>query len=323
MCRVPLQASAASDMGVAFDLMHALLLVRRQADRHLLETRQWRARVQQLERALEQRDEPCRATVAAATPSDVAADARPCLVADAARSLQMECHEAASLLADIHTRSSSPVAHVPSKQDALVYLTHVKAHFASTPAVYEQFIDTLRDFRNASVDMDSTIRRVKTLFQDDHSLLFGFNHFLPAHRRIELQPTFEHAMQHAVKIQSRFRDEPHVYTDFLAVLRGYKTKRCTKRAMSKVYQRVQELFRGHPDLLAEFAGFLPDGLVSQAAGVRTSSPPPPPPLAAPSIVYKALPRLDNTQTATRKRVARDRDDERGIEAPNKKQRTRR
>ncbi len=62
--------------------------------------------------------------------------------------------------------------------------------------------------------------------------------------------------------QNCFRDQPQIYSEFLDILHDYQAK----RTIDEVYQRVQILFSGHPDLLEEFKYFLPDH----------NAPPPPP-----------------------------------------------
>jgi paired amphipathic helix protein Sin3a len=67
--------------------------------------------------------------------------------------------------------------------------------------------------------------------------------------------------------QNRFREEPYIYAEFLDILHDYQAK----RTIDEVYQRVQKLFRGQPDLLDEFKYFLPESAVApRPAGVPFS-----------------------------------------------------
>lgn len=112
---------------------------------------------------------------------------------------------------------------------------------------------------------------MKSLFRGNRSLVLGFNQFLPPGYRIELEPErrptieFKQAMEYVAKIKNRFREEPYIYSEFLDILHEYQAK----RTIDEVYQRVQKLFQGQPDLLDEFKYFLPDS----AVGVQKSHKP--------------------------------------------------
>ncbi len=54
--------------------------------------------------------------------------------------------------------------------------------------------------------------------------------------------------------QTRFQTAPEIYEEFLDILHAYQQK----RTIEEVYARVQQLFKGHQDLLDEFSYFLPD-----------------------------------------------------------------
>jgi paired amphipathic helix protein Sin3a len=68
------------------------------------------------------------------------------------------------------------------------------------------------------------------------------------------QVEFNHAISYVNKIKVRFENEPDKYKHFLEILQTYKQSKPIK----EVYKEVAELFRGSPDLLAEFKQFLPD-----------------------------------------------------------------
>jgi len=139
-------------------------------------------------------------------------------------------------------------------QDALGYLEKVKNRFASQPVVYNQFLDIMKDFKSQNIDTEGVIKRVKSLFKGNRSLILGFNQFLPPGYKIELEPErrptieFKQAMEYVAKIKNRFREEPHIYAEFLDILHDYQAK----RTIDEVYSRVQRLFKGQPDLLDEF-----------------------------------------------------------------------
>jgi histone deacetylase complex regulatory component SIN3 len=58
-----------------------------------------------------------------------------------------------------------------------------------------------------------------------------------------------------------------VYEDFLEILHAYQEKRATDHAIEQVKGQVQNLFRGHPDLLDDFNYFLPP----EAGGTMSSA----------------------------------------------------
>lgn len=174
---------------------------------------------------------------------------------------------------------------MPKVKDALGYLEKVKNKFASRPQIYNQFLDIMKEFKSQSIDTEGVIKRVKTLFKGNRSLILGFNQFLPPGYKIELPPEkppeprakpnieFNHAVQYVAKIKSRFKNEPQIYTEFLDILHEYQAK----RTIEEVYGRVQRLFGNEPDLLDEFRFFLPDATPAPAqkasAGVKRPAPP--------------------------------------------------
>lgn len=72
-------------------------------------------------------------------------------------------------------------------EDALQYLEQVKTQFTDQPAVYNQFLDIMKEFKAQSIDTAEVIRRVSTLFQGHRGLILGFNTFLPPGYKIELR----------------------------------------------------------------------------------------------------------------------------------------
>jgi paired amphipathic helix protein Sin3a len=69
------------------------------------------------------------------------------------------------------------------------------------------------------------------------------------------QPEFDHARNYVKKIKLRFGSQPQVYKAFLEILHTFHREQHT---IQDVYAQVAKLFANHPDLLSEFAQFLPD-----------------------------------------------------------------
>jgi len=146
----------------------------------------------------------------------------------------------------------------PKVKDALGYLKKVQNRFQNEPAVYNQFLEIMKEFKSQAIDTEGVIKRVKTLFKGNRNLILGFNQFLPPGYRIEVEKPmleFDYAVQYVAKIKERFRDCPKTYAEFLDILHEYQSK-CT---IDEVYARVQKLFKDDEDLLKEFQYFLPEG----------------------------------------------------------------
>ncbi|KAJ3998729.1 hypothetical protein F5050DRAFT_1805683 [Lentinula boryana] len=76
--------------------------------------------------------------------------------------------------------------------DALSYLDAVKNKFSTRPDVYNHFLDIMKEFKSQQIDTPGVIKRVSALFQGHHSLIQGFNTFLPVGYRIECSSDANH-----------------------------------------------------------------------------------------------------------------------------------
>jgi paired amphipathic helix protein Sin3a len=150
----------------------------------------------------------------------------------------------------------------------------------------------MKEFKDQTITTDGVINRVKLLFKGHPNLLQGFNLFLPpayrirveaesppttAHTKIEDQKAqqfasaykyvtkVKHLTHHTshltphtsyvTKVKKRFVAAPHTYKEFLTVLHKYQM---VHRSVDLVNTQITRLFRSHPDLLHEFALFLPE-----------------------------------------------------------------
>lgn len=179
----------------------------------------------------------------------------------------------------------------PRVNDALGYLERVKIVFRDQPEVYSQFLEIMKNFKSQALNTEGVIERVRSLFKGHSDLILGFNQFLPPGYEIELntdtlqpqmvvhhpptppqpqsmflatapapQPTpeFNHAINYVAKIKKRFEDDPDIYETFLQILHAYQERKDAEEAIDTVKGKVQQLFRGHTDLLEEFHYFLPE-----------------------------------------------------------------
>jgi paired amphipathic helix protein Sin3a len=71
-------------------------------------------------------------------------------------------------------------------EDALSYLDKVKYQFDRQPAVYNQFLDIMKEFKSQAIDTPGVISRVSNLFRGHNDLIEGFNTFLPPGYKIEV-----------------------------------------------------------------------------------------------------------------------------------------
>jgi histone deacetylase complex regulatory component SIN3 len=72
---------------------------------------------------------------------------------------------------------------------AITYLNAIKAQIGQ-PDVYNQFIDTMKEYQNQQTDIPNIIKRVSNLFRAHPSLIEQFNTFLPAGYRIVIEPSY-------------------------------------------------------------------------------------------------------------------------------------
>ncbi len=157
-------------------------------------------------------------------------------------------------------------------EDAMEFLERVRDIFSDRPFIYNSFLAVMKEFKEQTITTDGVINRVKVLFKGHSDLLQGFNMFLPpayrirveaesppttAHAKIEDQKAqqFASAYKYVTKVKKRFAAAPHTYKEFLTVLHKYQM---VHRSVDLVNTQITRLFRSHPDLLSDFALFLPE-----------------------------------------------------------------
>lgn len=156
-----------------------------------------------------------------------------------------------------------------STDDALAYLKAVKEIFKDNREKYDEFLEVMKAFKAQRVDTAGVIARVGDLFKGHHSLILGFNTFLPEGYEITVpseelrtrkQPVeFNQAINYVNKIKTRFQNDEQVYKNFLDILNMYRQG---NKSIDVVYGEVETLFSNHQDLLEEFTHFLPEGPTS-------------------------------------------------------------
>ncbi|TPP64857.1 Paired amphipathic helix protein Sin3a [Fasciola gigantica] len=78
----------------------------------------------------------------------------------------------------------------------------------------------------------------------------------------------EDALSYLDQVKARFAGQGAIYTDFLDVMREFKTQTIGTEA---VIRRVRELFEGHPDLIVGFNTFIPQGYRMEAPVSRLNN----------------------------------------------------
>ena len=165
--------------------------------------------------------------------------------------------------------SSSRMKH----DDALEFLERVRDIFTDRPFIYNSFLAVMSEFKEQTINTDGVVDRVKLLFKGYPDLLTGFNLFLPPANRIRVDAEslpktrssskiedtrteqFSSAYLYVTKVKKRFVAAPHTYKEFLSVLHQYQM---VHRSVDIVKTKITRLLRSHPDLLSEFAIFLPE-----------------------------------------------------------------
>ena len=75
--------------------------------------------------------------------------------------------------------------------DVLNYMKEVKREFSDRPRIYNEFLDTMRNFKTNKLDAPGVILRLRRLFRGYTHLILGFNIFLPQEHQIELKDLAE------------------------------------------------------------------------------------------------------------------------------------
>ncbi|KAL5494646.1 hypothetical protein ACEPAI_107 [Sanghuangporus weigelae] len=170
-------------------------------------------------------------------------------------------------------------------EDALDYLDALKARFLDKrPDVYNNFLDTMKDFMLGVIDTPGVMDRISSLLRGHNDLIQEFNKFLPPGYDISCTPVasdtavissgtslneihngpdrgrreaqgdiaeFHTAIRFVHKIKTRYKNNPEKFIHFLEALRSYRKS----QDFDDVYRKVEPLFRDAPDLLAEFKEF--------------------------------------------------------------------
>ncbi|PPQ82611.1 hypothetical protein CVT25_007125 [Psilocybe cyanescens] len=172
---------------------------------------------------------------------------------------------------DAHSRKSK--AHLGrsslTRDDGNTYLDAIQAEFQDQPAIYNQFVVTMKQFKNDEISTSTVMQRVADLFKGHPALIQGFNVFLPAGVTMETSsnsspgpsslPSLRSTQAKAVdkldemykiirfteKVQQRYG--PDVYDDFVSILSEYY-HRSYDVSQETIARRLKALFSDDADL---------------------------------------------------------------------------
>lgn len=72
-------------------------------------------------------------------------------------------------------------------EKALAYVDEVRYTFLNQPEVYREFLDNLKEFRSAKLDVPGVTNKISKLFKHHPKLIVGFSAFLPPPYEIEVE----------------------------------------------------------------------------------------------------------------------------------------
>lgn len=72
--------------------------------------------------------------------------------------------------------------------DAMVFLNKIKEEYANEMVTYDNFLETMRDFKFGKIDADEVCKAVRLLFKDKPHLIETFNDYLPNHLKFTNDP---------------------------------------------------------------------------------------------------------------------------------------
>lgn len=90
---------------------------------------------------------------------------------------------------DIHRPAGMPED--ADLTDAMVFLNRIKEEYADSLSVYDNFLETMRDFKFGKIDADEVCKAVRILFKDKPFLIHLFDEYLPQYLRYGERTAFE------------------------------------------------------------------------------------------------------------------------------------
>jgi histone deacetylase complex regulatory component SIN3 len=161
---------------------------------------------------------------------------------------------------------------------ALDFLDEVKKiSLRSESNMYNDFLQAMQDYKLHLIDTQGVVTRATTLFCEQPDLLRGLNLFLPeayqipdrtieggsanTNSKCSSKAKYDHAKSFVFAVKNRFEKQPEIYQGFLKLLSEFKQKSNENsttrkgRPVGQLILEVEELFKGHQDLIDEFVVF--------------------------------------------------------------------
>ena len=157
-------------------------------------------------------------------------------------------------------------------EDALFYLDDVKREFKDRPAIYNEFLSIMKNFKSQEVDTPGVIDRVSKLFRGYNNLILGFNTFLPDGCKISLAD-LERADAQRIAEEQAAQLQAQIYAK-VKKPKGQGSKRGPKSGQATTGAAKHPPPGGGMRYAAQNPpGFLQNGTPGQQDAMATSMPP--------------------------------------------------
>lgn len=158
----------------------------------------------------------------------------------------------------------------PMISEALQYIQEVQTKLTGDGRrhIYDQFIQTLKQFRCRSIDSSTVVSTVQELFQNHPDLLEAFKPFMPSHSSAAAPAAEEGSDTRVVDFLSRVYTRfggGEVYRKFSDCMHAYSRAEISG---SGAGDKVAGLFGDNDDLVAEFMRLVPGSCVQEGSNKR-------------------------------------------------------
>lgn len=101
--------------------------------------------------------------------------------------------------------------------DAMMFLNKIKEEYINDMVTYDNFLETMRDFKFGKIDAEEVCRAVRVLFRDKAYLIETFNDYLPTHLKfygnsssgIDSAPKLPDRQTSSIRSPSQYRGGPY------------------------------------------------------------------------------------------------------------------
>ena len=93
--------------------------------------------------------------------------------------------------------------------DAMVFLNRIKDEYSEDMVTYDNFLETMRDYKFGKIDADEVCKGVKILFKDKPYLIDIFNEYLPSHLKFYSDGRHTDNLQRNYDVRPPMAQHPH------------------------------------------------------------------------------------------------------------------